>query len=86
MGYNGAENDTAMTALFVASNRGDRMGALYAQYLQNWVSAGGDMFVHYSDMGAYAKYGSFGALEFQDQDPTTSPKYTTLMNFAGQHP
>ncbi len=86
VGYNGAENDTAMTALFVASNRGDRMGALYAQYLQNWVSAGGDMFVHYSDMGAYAKYGSFGALEFQDQDPTTSPKYTTLMNFAGQHP
>jgi hypothetical protein len=54
--------------------------------MQNWVNSGGDMFVHYSDMGAYAQYGSFGALEFQDQDPATSPKYTALMTFASQYP
>ncbi|WP_114205845.1 fibronectin type III domain-containing protein [Acidisarcina polymorpha] len=86
VGYNGAENNTTMTALFKAVNRGDRMQSLYAQYLQNWVDAGGDLFVHYSDMGAYAKFGNFGTLEFQDQDPATSPKYTALMNFAQQHP
>lgn len=86
VGYNGAENNTQLTALFVATNRGAGMGPLYAQYLQNWVSSGGDMFVHYSDMGAYAKDGSFGALEFQDQDPASSPKYTALTTFAGQYP
>ena len=86
VGYNGAESNTALTALFVAANRSPQMGPLYAQYLQNWVNSGGDMFVHYSDMGAYAMYGSFGALEYQDQDPSTSPKYTALMTFASQHP
>ncbi len=84
VGYNGAENNDTMTALFGSVNRGAGMGPLYAQYLQNWVSAGGDMFLHYSDMGGYAKYGNFGTLEYQDQDPSTSPKYTALMNFASQ--
>jgi len=86
VGFNGAENNTAVTTLFGAVNRGAGMEALYAQYLQNWVASGGDMFVHYSDMGAYAKFGNFGALEYQDQDPTTSPKYTALGTFASQHP
>jgi hypothetical protein len=85
VGYNGAENNTALTALFGAVNRDAGMGPLYNQYLQNWVSSGGDMFVHYSDMGAYAKFGNFGALEYQDQDPTTSPKYQALTTFASQH-
>jgi hypothetical protein len=86
VGYNGAENNAAMTTLFGNVNRGPGMGPLYAQYFQNWVGVGGDVFVHYSDMGAYAKYGNFGALEYQDQDPSTSPKYTALMTFASQHP
>jgi hypothetical protein len=84
VGYNGAENNTTLTALFVASNRSSRMSPMYAQYLQNWVNAGGDMFVHYSDMGGYGKYGSFGALEYQD--PATAPKYTSLMTFAAEYP
>ncbi len=86
VGYNGAENNTALTTLFANVNRGSGMSPLYAQYLLNWVAAGGDMFVHYSDIGAYAKYGSFGAMEYQDQDPTTSPKYQSLMTFAAQYP
>jgi hypothetical protein len=48
--------------------------------------AGGDLFVHYSDMGAYAKYGNFGAMEYQDQDPNTSPKYQALSAFHAQYP
>jgi hypothetical protein len=86
VGFNGAENNTALTAVFKAANRGSRMNPLYVQYLQNWVAAGGDMFVHYSDVGGYAKYGNFGALEYQDQDPNTSPKYQALTTFAAQHP
>jgi hypothetical protein len=85
VGFNGAENNTAMTALFKSVNRGAGMGPLYAQYLQNWVAAGGDMFVHYSDLSAYTKSGNFGSFEYQDQDLSTSPKYTELMIFANQH-
>ena len=86
VGYNGAENNTTLTTLFANTNRGTGMGPLYTQYLQNWVSAGGDMFVHYSDMGAYGQFGDFGALEYQDESPSSSPKYQALMNFAAQYP
>jgi hypothetical protein len=61
------------------------MTALYAQYLANWVAAGGDGFIHYSNVTAYTKYGSWGALEYEDQDPATAPKYQALMTFASQH-
>jgi hypothetical protein len=85
-GYYGAENDSVMTALFKAANRSGRMNALYAQYLADWVAAGGDLFAHYSDVTAYTKYGNWGALEYQDQDPNTAPKYQALMTFGSQHP
>jgi hypothetical protein len=85
VGYNGAQNNTALTATFKAVSRGSRMNSLYATYLQNWIAAGGDMFVHYSDVSAYSMYGSFGSMEYQDQDPTTAPKYQALMTFASQH-
>jgi len=85
VGYNGSENNDAMTQLFGAVNRDSGMAPLYEQYLQNWVNSGGDMFLHYSDTSAYTKYGNFGALEYQDQDPATSPKYQALMNFVSQH-
>lgn len=86
VGYNGSQNNVAMTTLFEESNRSSGMGSLYGQYLQNWVTIGGDLFVHYTDMGAYSNTGCFGALEYQDQDPSLSPKYTSLMSFAGQYP
>jgi hypothetical protein len=85
VGINGAENNTLLTTLFGEVNRDPGMSSLYSQYFQNWVSSGGDVFVHYSEMGAYAKYGNFGVLEYQDQDPVSSPKYQALMNFAIQH-
>jgi hypothetical protein len=86
VGYYGAENDVTMTSLFKAANRDSRMAALYTQYLSNWVAAGGDMFVHFSDVTAFTRYGSWGALEYQDQDPGTAPKFQALTAFAAQHP
>jgi hypothetical protein len=85
VGLNSAQNDGVMTGLFKAANRDPQMKALYAQYLANWVGAGGDILVHYSDVGAYTKYGFYGALEYQDQDPSSAPKYLQLMTFAGQN-
>lgn len=85
VGFNGAENDGTMTTLFKAANRSPRMTTVYAQYLNNWVTAGGDMFVHYSDVTAFTRYGSWGSLEYQDQDPATAPKYQALVSFAASH-
>ncbi len=85
VGFNGAENDATMTSLFKAANRSTRMNALYTQYLNNWVAAGGDLLIHFNDVSAETKYGSWGALEYQDQDPGTSPKYQALMTFASAH-
>ncbi len=86
VGYGGAQNNSALTALFATVSRDSRMNSLYTQYLQNWVAAGGDMFVHYTDVAPDSQYGNFGSLENQDQDPGTAPKYQALMTFASQHP
>ena len=86
VGYSGTENDSLMTALFKGANRSTRMTALYRQYMANWVAAGGDMFAQYSDVTSYTKYGNWGSMEYQDQDPGTAPKYQALMTFAAEHP
>ena len=59
-GIGEAESNSALTALFVAANRHPRMGDLYAEYLQNWKAVGGDLFMHFSDVGSYGKYGTGG--------------------------
>ncbi len=80
-----AQNSAQLVNLFKAANRSPRMTALYSAYLKNWKTAGGDTMVHYADVTAYTKYGSFGSLEHQDQDPSTAPKYLALSAFAAQN-
>ncbi|MDZ4797814.1 MAG: fibronectin type III domain-containing protein, partial [Bryobacteraceae bacterium] len=58
VGYGGAENNAALTSLFSASNRSTRMGSLYSEYLQNWITAGGDLFVHFTDVNGNTKWGN----------------------------
>ena len=79
-----AQNNAALNSLFKSVNRNARMQNLYQTFLQNWVNDGGDLFMHYADIGSYTKYGSFGTYEYQDQDLTTSPKYQALAAFAAQ--
>jgi hypothetical protein len=84
--WGAAQNNSQLTQLFEAANRSPRMQDLYSEYLNNWKNAGGDLFLHYTDVSGYTKYGSFGSLESQDQDSVTAPKYRALMNFAAQNP
>jgi hypothetical protein len=76
-----AAYNSQLTQLFAAVNRDPGMEALYDQYLLNWKNAGGDVFVHFTDVTSYSQYGNFGSMESQDQDPTTAPKYQSLMKF-----
>jgi hypothetical protein len=84
-GWGGAENNPALTALFKAANRSPRMYSLYTRYLQNWIAAGGDLFLHFTDVGGYTKWGSWGALEYQDQDPATAPKFQAISVISAQY-
>ncbi len=71
---------------FDEANRSPRMGALYTTYLAGWHANGGDEFVHFYNAGRWGFFGRWGALEFQDQSPASSPKYSALTVFIASNP
>lgn len=73
-------NVDAINTLFDAANRDARMGTLYRSYLADWGSLGGGLFMHFSNVGSYSRFGRWGALEMGSQ--TTSPKFDALMSVA----
>lgn len=80
VGLGEVENNEDITNLFIAANRDPRMGELYEEYLETWNNLGGGLFVHYYDVQQSSKSGSWGALEYLDQD--SSPKYDALIDYA----
>ena len=81
-----ADKEPQVTALFEAVNRNPRLRNLYVQYLSMWQASGGKLFNNFVDVARYSKYGSWGVLEYQDQDVHTAPKYLGLMDFIAKHP
>ena len=69
-----------MTELFQAANAHPRMGKIYDQYFQAWTDAGGDLFCYFSSVGRWSKWGSWGILQFYDDDPAKSPKFMSTMS------
>lgn len=80
VGHGGAENNQKLTDLFIAANRSPRMYGLYRKYLNHWFSEGGGLFVAFSNVGQPSKWGSWGALEWQDQPLDQAPKYRALVD------
>jgi Divergent InlB B-repeat domain len=80
VGIGSASNNESITSLFTSGNRDERMESLYTSYLQGWEARGGGLFMHYTDIGSYSKYGSWGALETIGQ--VASPKYNALWRYA----
>jgi len=77
----GDSANDALTSLFVAANRSAGMALLYRDYLDRWRdSTGNALFMHFTDVGPYTRWGSWGALEFPEQ--ASSPKYDELVRFA----
>jgi hypothetical protein len=76
--------------LYLAANRDPRMGQAYTQYFQQWKTGGGQLFMHYSDIGVESKYGSWGALEsiMQTTTPLSSapPKWQAIQKFISGTP
>jgi hypothetical protein len=86
VGVLGMENNQTLTNLLIGANRHPRMATIYQQYLAGWRTAGGRMFAHFSDIGQPSKWGSWGALEFRDQEVGTAPKFATLQSFLLTNP
>jgi len=76
-----------MTDLFTEVNRNPRMRDVYKAYLDQWqASSGGGDFNQFNDVTGSSKWGFWGALEYQNQNPSTAPKYLGLMDFINANP
>lgn len=82
VGHGGAENNEALTDLLIRCNRDERMADLYRRLLKQWTDEGGGAFMAFSYAGLPSKWGSWGALEYQDQPIEKAPKYRTLAETA----
>jgi hypothetical protein len=81
VGVAGAENNKALTDLFIAANRHPQMGVLYKMHLTNWFKSGGGLYVIFSNVAKPSKWGAWGMLEYQDQPISKAPKYRAVHEF-----
>jgi hypothetical protein len=81
VGHGGAENNERLTKLFHTANRDPRMRDLYLEDIKSWSNAGGGLYVVFSSVSRPSKWGSWGMLEYDAQDPATAPKYQAVLQF-----
>jgi hypothetical protein len=86
VGVGSLVNDQALSDLLIAANRHPRMRDLYLDYLALWRASGGELFVHFSDCTPYGIYGSWGAIEYRDQETSTAPKFRAIQSFIVSNP
>ncbi len=86
VGHGGAENNKELMELFHAANRHPRMKQLYLDYLADWRAAAAQLFAVFSSVVGYSKWGSWGMLEHEFQDPSSAPKYQAVMEFLERNP
>lgn len=77
-----AKNNNALTQLFLKANADPRMGLLYDRYFSAWTEIGGDLFCNFESVSQWTKYGSWGLLQFADDDPWRSPKFMAMFRWA----
>ena len=82
VGVAGGENNDALTALFHRANADPRMGQMYRTYYDAWERNGGDLFCYFSSVGRWSKWGSWGILQYADDDPRQSPKFLSTFERA----
>jgi hypothetical protein len=68
--------------LLHAANAHPQMRFIYAEYYAPWEAAGGDLLCHFSSVGRWSKWGSWGLLQFADEDASQTPKFAATMEWA----
>lgn len=84
VGVAGGENNDNLTKLLHRANAHPRMAGIYAKYFAAWEAGGGDLLCHFSSVGQWSKWGSWGLLQFADDDPKQSPKFVATVRWARQ--
>ncbi len=82
VGVRGAENNERLTRLFHRVNAHEEMARLYDAYFAAWQNAEGGLFCYFSSVARWNKWGSWGVLQYADEDPAVSPKYRALVRWA----
>ena len=77
-----ANDDEALNKILTAANRSERMGAIYEDYYRAWEEIGGGTLCHFSSVGAWSKWGSWGLIEYADETEKDSPKYRVTLDYA----
>ena len=75
VGIGAAKSNERLTELLQSANRDDRMESMYLLSKRSWDNSGGELFLLYNSVGAPSKWGSWGLLEDESQDPNSAPKY-----------
>ena len=57
------------------------MGKVYDAYFKAWEDADGGLLCHFASVGTWSKWGSWGLLQYADDDPKASPKYQAVMRW-----
>ncbi|MBR5757254.1 MAG: hypothetical protein IKX88_01500, partial [Thermoguttaceae bacterium] len=79
-----ANDDENLNSILTAANRSERMGAIYDKYFKAWEEIGGGALCHFSSVGTWSKWGSWGLIEYADQTENDSPKYRVTLEYAGK--
>lgn len=85
VGVYGAENNESLTELFHQANRHPRMGDIYRRYYDAWEASGGGLMCAFNSVEEWSKWGSWGLMEYADEQPEESPKFLTTLEWAAQH-
>lgn len=82
VGLGRASRDEEITKLLTAANRSERMGTAYTRYLDAWAEVGGGVIAMFSSVAKWGRYGSWGLLEYHDQQASDSPKFRATLAWA----
>lgn len=75
VGVGALQNNQKITDLYLAAAADPRMGVAYTTLLSAWKQNVGDLFMHFSHLGQWTKFGSWGARRTMED---TTPKYEAL--------
>lgn len=79
VGVQGGENDNNLSKLLHTANAHPRMEKIYQKYFAAWEASGGDLLCYFSSTGQWSKWGSWGLLQYADEDLKDSPKFQATM-------
>jgi len=82
----GSGGPDSLVAAMIEANRDVQMGTHLATNLNNWKSAGGEIWFHFLVFDLWNEDGMFGLYEHQAQSTIDAPKAYEILNWINQNP